>query len=80
MGTIRILGGSSAPPRDAIRWRILAIGLLCLGTSGCQSYRTVPDLAPVTSAAEANAPRDIEALADEYLSALLDYRPGMGTF
>ena len=57
----------------------MAAALLCLGPTGCQSYRALPD----TGLTEANgatlAQRDVEAIADEYLSALLEYHPELGT-
>jgi len=65
--------------RNTGTWSVLAAALLCLGPTGCHSYRALPDAA----LAEANGPtlaqREVEAIADEYLSALLEYRPELGT-
>jgi len=72
-----------SPISDRIRstgtWSVLAAALLCLGPTGCHSYRALPDaeLAQVNGAILAQ--RDIEAIADEYLSALLEYHPELGT-
>jgi uncharacterized protein (DUF885 family) len=61
-------------------WLVLAAALACLGPTGCHSYRALPDAAPTAAQGKAPAPRGIEAIADEYLSALLEYQPEMGTY
>ncbi len=58
---------------------LLAAALLCLGATGCHSNRALPDAALAETNGPALAQRDVEAIADEYLSALLDYRPELGT-
>lgn len=60
-------------------WSILAAALLCLGATGCHSNRALPDAALAETNGPALAQRDVEAIADEYLSALLEYRPELGT-
>lgn len=75
-----MLDDSTAHARGVIRWRPLLLGLLWLGTAGCQSVQSAQDPEPVKAASVADTPREIETIADEYLSALLDYRPGMGTY
>lgn len=61
-------------------WLILAVGWLCLVSTGCQSYRAAPDPAPAKAPGAAHEQRGVEAIADEYLSALLEYQPEMGTY
>jgi uncharacterized protein (DUF885 family) len=72
-------------PRDDRRrgpaaWAILGVAWLCLGSTGCQSYRASPESAPATAPPAAQTQRGVEAIADEYLSALLEYQPEMGTY
>jgi uncharacterized protein (DUF885 family) len=40
----------------------------------------VPGGPPAKAAGIEHAPRDVETIADEYLTALLEYRPEMGTY
>jgi uncharacterized protein (DUF885 family) len=65
--------------RSAGPWLVMAAALLCLGPTGCHSYRALPDAAPTKTNGTAPAQRDIEAIADDYLSALLEYNPELGT-
>jgi len=58
---------------------ILAAALLCLGATGCHSYRALPDAAPADANGAALAQRDVEAIADDYLAALLEHNPELGT-
>ena len=58
---------------------VLAVALLCLGPTGCQQNRTQPDAAPEAANRAPVAHRDIEAIADDYLAALLERYPEMGT-
>jgi uncharacterized protein (DUF885 family) len=57
----------------------LAAALLCLGPAGCHSYRAQPDGALTETNRPTLAQHDVEAIADDYLAALLEYRPEMGT-
>jgi uncharacterized protein (DUF885 family) len=58
---------------------VFAAALLCLGLTGCHSNRAPPD-APLTETRGITlAQRDVEAIADDYLSALLEYYPELGT-
>jgi uncharacterized protein (DUF885 family) len=57
----------------------LFAALAGLGTSGCQSGPALPDTAPARASATASAPRGIEAIADDYLAALLEHNPELGT-
>ena len=57
----------------------LAAALLCLGPTGCHSYRALPDAALAETNGATLAQRDVEAIADDYLSALLEYHPELGT-
>ena len=61
------------------RWLVLVAALLCLGPTGCHSYRALPDATPAELHGPTLAQRDVEAIADEYLSALLEYAPELGT-
>jgi uncharacterized protein (DUF885 family) len=61
-------------------WLVLVAALACLGPAGCHSNRALQDAAPTGAQGAATAPRDIEAIADDYLSALLEYQPEMGTY
>ena len=61
------------------RWLVLVAALLCLGPTGCHSYRALPDATPAELRGPTLAQRDVEAIADEYLSALLEYAPELGT-
>ena len=61
------------------RWLVLVAALRCLGPTGCHSYRALPDAAPAELHGPTLAQRDVEAIADEYLSALLEYAPELGT-
>jgi len=65
--------------RSISTWSFLAAALFCLGPTGCHSNRALPDAAPTTAQSSSPSPRDIEAIADDYLSALLEYRPELGT-
>jgi uncharacterized protein (DUF885 family) len=58
---------------------VLAAALLCLGPAGCHSNRAQPDGALTETNHPTLAQRDVEAIADDYLAALLEYRPEMGT-
>jgi hypothetical protein len=58
---------------------VLATALLCLGPTGCHSYRALPDAALAEANGATFAQRDVEAIADDYLSALLEYHPELGT-
>ena len=58
---------------------VLAAALLCFGPTGCHSYRALPDAVLAEANGAMLAPRDVETIADEYLSALLEYRPELGT-
>jgi uncharacterized protein (DUF885 family) len=60
-------------------WLVFAAALICLGSTGCQTSRDLPDAARAQSGATAPAARDVETIADEYLSALLEYQPELGT-
>jgi uncharacterized protein (DUF885 family) len=60
-------------------WWVLALALPCLGSTGCQAYRAQPDATRTERNGGALAPRDVEAIADEYLSALLEHQPELGT-
>lgn len=61
------------------RWT-LAAALLSVSLAGCQSPGPLPDATLAPPAGAAQATRAVEAIADDYLSALLDYRPEMGTY
>jgi len=65
--------------RSISTWSFLAAALFCLGPTGCHSNRALPDAAPTKAQSSSPSPRDIEAIADDYLSALLEYRPELGT-
>lgn len=58
---------------------VLAAALLCLGPAGCHSNRALPDAASAGTNGAVPAQRGVEAIADDYLSALLEYRPELGT-
>ena len=58
---------------------VFAATLVCLGSTGCQSSRQLPDAARAEHGASATAQRDVETIADEYLSALLEHQPELGT-
>lgn len=60
-------------------WSVLAAALLCLLLTGCHSTRALPDAARTETNGGQSAPRQVEAIADEYLAALLEYQPEMGT-
>jgi uncharacterized protein (DUF885 family) len=60
-------------------WLVMAAALLCLGSTGCHSYRARPDGAVTVPSGPTHAQRDVEAIADDYLSALLRYHPELGT-
>ena len=58
---------------------VVATALVCLAATGCQSIGTLPDAAHAEPAGAAPAQRNVETIADEYLAALLEYQPGLGT-
>jgi uncharacterized protein (DUF885 family) len=60
-------------------WLVLVAALLCLGPTGCHSYRALPDTSHTETNRATPAQRDVEAIADDYLSALLEYQPELGT-
>ena len=60
-------------------WLVLAAVLACLGPTGCHSYRALPQAAPTKANGPAPAQRDIEAIADDYLSVRLEHNPELGT-
>ena len=64
--------------RNTGTWLLVA-ALLCIGPTGCHSYRALPDAAPAATHGPTLAQRDVEAIADEYLAALLQYQPELGT-
>lgn len=57
----------------------LAAALLCLGPTGCHSSRVQPEAARAVPSGAVPAKRDVETIADEFLSALLEYHPELGT-
>ena len=65
--------------RSTGTWLVLAAALLGLGSTGCHSYRALPDAALAEANGTALVQRDVEAIADDYLSALLEYHPELGT-
>ena len=61
--------------RSTGTWLLLAAALLCLGPTGCHSNRALPDAALTEANGATLAQRDVEAIADDYLSALLAVPP-----
>jgi len=50
--------------RSTGTWLVLAAALLCLGPTGCHSYRALPDAALAETNGATLAQRDVEAIAD----------------
>lgn len=65
--------------RNTGPWLVMAAALVCLGPTGCHSSRTLPDAVPAEAKGTTLAQREVESIADDYLSALLEYRPELGT-
>ena len=65
--------------RNTGPWLVMAAALVCLGPTGWHSSRTLPDAVPAEAKGTTLAQREVESIADDYLSALLEYRPELGT-
>jgi uncharacterized protein (DUF885 family) len=59
--------------------RLLRSIALCLVLAGCREEAAVPRAAPPEPAGAPSTQRAVEAIADEFLAALLDYHPELGT-
>ena len=51
--------------RSTGTWLVLAAALVCLGPTGCHSYRALPDAAPAEANGTTVAQRDVESIADD---------------
>jgi len=57
----------------------LSTALLGLAPAGCGRQPAAPEVAPAMPPTDPVAQRGVEAIADEYLTALREYRPDLGT-
>lgn len=74
------MGFPACWPLQATPWSlILPMVVSGLALTGCEPGSATPQESPAPAATAAVAQRSIEAIADEYLAALLDYRPELGT-
>ena len=72
--------GRTIPGRVALAALPLWAALFALLLAGCERDRATPEPPAAAAAAEASAaPRSVEAVADEYLAALLERHPELGT-
>ena len=71
-------GSRSDRNRNTGTWLVLTAALLCLGLTGCHSYRALPDAAPKETSGTKPAQRDVATIADESLSARLADAPDLG--